>query len=179
MHKFVISFVCFIFSVSVIAETVYKKTNPDGSVSFTDVPSENSKEIKIRKPTTFSPPPPPKFTLPTKKLKPNYNYVVEIKQPVHDSTIVNKPDVTVSITIQPRLSNYGHKIRYQLDELSAVSPSTSKVFKNVSRGTHKLQITVVDQNGNAVSPVTSSTFHMKRFFKKPVLPVKPKPISSP
>ena len=175
MHKFVISFVFFIFSVSAIAETVYKKTNPDGSVSFTDVPSENSKEVKIRKPTTFSPPALPKLNLPTKKLKPNYNYVVEIKHPVNDSTIVNKPDVAVSITVQPRVSNYAHKIRYQLDELSVVSASTTKVFKNVSRGTHKLQITVVDQNGNAVSPVTSTTFHMKRFFKKPARPVKPKP----
>ena len=174
MHKFIISVIFFILSVSVIAETVYKKTNPDGSVSFTDVPSEDSKEVKIRKPTSFSPPELPKSTLPTKKLKPNYNYVVEIKHPVNDATIINKPDVTVSITVQPSISHYGHKIRYQLGEQSVVSQSTSKVFQNVPRGTHKLQITVVDQNGNAVSPVTSSSFHMKRFFKKPAPPVKPK-----
>lgn len=167
----------FLFSASLVAETVYKKTKPDGTVEFSDQASQDSEEVKVRKPTSFSPPSLPRLNLPTKKLKPKYNYVVSVNQPANDTTIVNKSDVTVSITVRPSFAQYAHQIRYQLDEQSVIGRSTSKTFKNVSRGTHNLKVTVVDRHGEAVSPVVSSTFHMKRFFKKPTI-AKPKPPSN-
>lgn len=176
-NRIVIILTVFLFSVSLVAETVYKKTKPDGSVEFSDQASQDSEEVKVRKPTSFSPPSLPRLNLPTKKLKPKYNYVILINQPANDTTIVNKADVTVSITVQPGFAQYGHQIRYQLDEQSTLGDSTSNTFKNVSRGTHNLKVTVVDRDGDAVSPVASSTFHMKRFFKKPTV-AKPKPPSN-
>lgn len=172
-NRIVIILMLFLFSVSLVAETVYKKTKPDGSVEFSDQASQDSEKVKVRKPTSFSPPSLPRLNLPTKKLKPNYNYVVLINQPANDATIINKSDVAVSVTVQPDFVKYGHQIHYQLDEQSALADSASYTFKNVSRGTHNLNVTVVDKNGEPVSSVTSSTFHMKRFFKKPVV-VKPK-----
>lgn len=176
-NRIVIILTVFLFSVSLVAETVYKKTKPDGSVEFSDQASQDSEEVKVRKPTSFSPPSLPRLNLPTKKLKPKYNYVVSVNQPANDTTIVNKPDVTVSITVQPDFALYGHQIRYEFNEQSVLSHSTSKTYKNVSRGTHILKVTIVDKHGETVSPVASSTFHMKRFFKKPTV-TKPKPPSN-
>lgn len=168
MPKLILTLICILVSVSITAETVYKKTNPDGSVEFTDTPSTESEEVKIRKPTTYSPTSLPALNLPTKKLSPSFNYSLTINQPANDETIVNQADVQVSISVQPALlSGQGHQIRYSLAGESIVSRNSSETFKNVSRGTHNLTVSVIDANAEVVSPVASTTFHMKRFFKKP------------
>ena len=174
MSKFIISLIGVFLSVSVIAETVYKKTNPDGSVEFTDQQSTDSEEVKIRKPTTYQAPRLPALNLPSKKLSPTFNYTLSITQPANDATIVGKMDVSVSVSVQPNINTYGHQIRYELAGQSITSRNTSETFKNINRGTHNLTVSIVDRNGEIVSPVASRTFHMKRFFKKPVV-VKPKP----
>ncbi len=175
MSKFILSLICLCLSVSVTAETVYKKTNPDGSVIFTDQQSTDSEEIKVRKPTTFSPPRLPALTLPTKKLSPSFNYELSISKPVNDSTVLNTSDVVVSVSVQPALkSAYGHKIRYKLGIQSLTSDKMSVTFKNVDRGTHNIYVSIIDLKGEVISPVASVQFHMKRFFKKPVPKPKPK-----
>lgn len=175
MNKFILPLICIFISAPVTAETVYKKTNPDGSVTFTDQQSTDSKEVEIRKPTSFAPPRLPRLDLPTKKLKPNYNYVVVINSPSHDTSIINKPDVVVSVSVSPDIGEYGHQLRYQLAGESIVSKNTSETFPNVPRGTHNLSVSVVDAGGNVVSPAVSRTFHMKRFFIKPAPPPRPTP----
>lgn len=178
MSKFLLTLICIFISVSVTAETVYKKTNPDGSVEFTDQKSTDSEEVKIRKPTTYTPTRLPSLNLPTKKLSPTFNYEITINQPTNDATIVGKMDVSVSVSVQPALlSGQGHQIRYELAGQSIVSRNMSETFKNVDRGTHNLTVSIVDRNAEVVSPVVSSTFHMKRFFKKPVVKPKPKPVT--
>ena len=173
MTKFIVSLICVLLSVSVSAETVYKKTNPDGSVEFTDVPATDSEEVKVREPTSFAPPRLPSINqLPVKKLKPSFNYDLTISQPAEDSVINDKPDVTVMVSIQPNLlTAQNHKVRYELAGESIVSSNNTHTFKNVPRGTHSLIVTIVDQKGEVVGPIVSRTFHMKRFFKKPT----PKP----
>jgi len=159
-----------LFTVSISAETVYKKTNPDGSVVFTDQPSTDTEEVQIRKPTTYTPTRLPSLSLPTKKLQPNYNYSLTINKPANDSTIVGVSDVIVSVSVQPSISRTGHQLRYQLAGKSIISRNATETFTNVDRGTHNLTVSVVNKNGEVVSPVVSTTFHMKRFFKKPKAP---------
>jgi len=177
MSKLILTLICVFISVSATAETVYKKTNPDGSVEFTDQPSTDSEEVKIRKPTTYQAPRLPALNLQSKKLSPTFNYQLSINQPINDSVIVGKMDVSVLVSVQPALlSGRGHQIRYQLAGQSIISRNMSETFKNVDRGTHNLTVSIVDRNGEVVSPAVSSTFHMKRFFKKPVpKPAPPKP----
>ena len=159
-----------------MAETVYKKVNPDGSVTFTDQSSTDSKEVEIRKPTTYKPIGLPSLNLPSKKLRPSFNYELVITQPTNDATITGQHDVTVSISVVPALNKgFGHQVRYQLSDQTITSRNTSETFKNVSRGTHNINISILDQNGSVIGPTVSSKFHMKRFFKKPVVTPPPAP----
>lgn len=167
MSKIITTLICLFLSVSVTAETVYKKTNPDGSVTFTDQASTNSKEIKLRKPSSYKPVQLPSLGLPSKKLSPKFDYVVSISQPAKDAVIVNKQEVTVSASIQPALKRaYGHKLRFQLAGQTMESASSSVTFKNIERGTLIVSVSVINQVGDIVSPVALSSFHVKRFFKK-------------
>ena len=169
MSRLILSILCIFISLSIAAETVYKKTNPDGSVEFTDTGSEDSEEVKIRKPTSYAPPRLPRLGLPVKKLKPNFNYNITISQPAEDSVITNQANVTVVVSVQPALlSGQGHKIRYDLGGQSTESQSLSATFQNVPRGTHSLIVSIIDNKGEVVSPIISRNFHMKRFFKKPI-----------
>jgi len=171
MNTFLLTLFCLFVTVSVHAETVYKKVNPDGSVEFTDTGSKDSEEIKIRKPTTYKPPRLPRLGLPVKKLKPSFNYDLTVTKPKEDSVIVNSLNVTVAISLQPALLA-GHQVRYELAGESKVTSASSATFMNVPRGTHSIIVSVIDKNGEVVSPIVSRNFHMKRFFKKPA--AKPK-----
>ena len=166
MSKLIFTLICLFTFVSLAqaAETVYKKTKPDGAVEFTDKPSTGSEKIKIRKPSTYSPAPLPSLNLPTNKQSLGNDYSITIAQPVNDSTIVNQTEVQVSISVQPALlSGQGHQIRYSLAGESIVSRNSSETFKDVSRGTHNLTVSIIDANAEVVSPVASTTFHVKRF----------------
>ncbi|MCW8986550.1 MAG: DUF4124 domain-containing protein, partial [Gammaproteobacteria bacterium] len=122
MNKLFLALICLLFAVSVTAETVYKKINPDGSVEFTDTGSQDSEEVKIRKPTTYAPPRLPNLDLPVKKLKPNFNYTISITSPAEDSVINDQTDVTVTVSVSPTLlSGQGHQIRYELAGESKLS----------------------------------------------------------
>lgn len=151
------------------AETVFKKVNPDGSVEFTDRETKNSKEIKVRKPVTYKPLNLPPLSQPKIKKKAAAGYSISITQPTTDSTIIGKADVQVVVRIIPALSP-GYKLRYQLGSEVIESEQTSTLFRNVNRGTHNLSVSVIDSKGEIIGSSASTTFHMKRFFKKPSPP---------
>lgn len=168
---------CFFFSVSLSAETVYKNTNPDGSVVFTDQPSTDSEEVKIRKPTTYKPLNLPPVRLPTKKLSPTFEYTVTIKKPAIDAVITDNINLEVSVLVEPALKkNFGHQILYKLGGNSKQSEELTTVFKNIPRGDHNLSVRIINRKGEVISPAASSSFHMKRFFKKPAKPAPKKKV---
>ena len=168
MKKLIFLVMCIFLSASVTAETVYKKTNPDGSVSFTDQPSTDTEEVKIRKPTTFPALRLPYLPSPNEEAKP-INYVVTIIEPSNDSTIIGNTSVKVTVTVIPNLVQ-SHQFRYQLGKQTLDSLSTAVSLDNVTRGTHVLNVSIINRDGEVISPGSSVTFHQKRFFKRAVKP---------
>lgn len=167
MYRIIIILMCISFSFSVTAKTVYKTTNPDGSISFTDQETNASEKIEVRKAQTFPAQPVPSLNLPSKKSAPAFAYTLTISQPEENATIINTSEVLVSLIISPELKpGYKHQIRYQLGDQSIVSEKTNETFKNVSRGTHTITVSITNTDGEVISPVVSRTFHVKRFFKK-------------
>ena len=164
MYKYFLFLFCFIISFSVTAETVYKTTNPDGSVEFSDVDSKDSEEVKIRKPITI-----PGLRLPVpespKTKEKAINYEVTIIEPANEATIIGGYEIKVSVSVSPKLFS-GHQFRYQLGSQTLDTHSNSARFEDIARGTHIVHVSVIDQKGEQVSAGASRTFHLKRFFKK-------------
>lgn len=169
MNKSIFVLICLLLSISVTAETVYKKTNPDGSVEFSDIDTKDSEEIKIRKPIIIPAPRLPAASSHQKAI----NYEVTIIEPANDTTLIGSVEIKVLVSVSPKLFS-GHQFRYQLGEQSIDTHSNSARFKNVVRGTHVVRVSVIDQKGERVSEGASQTFHLKRFIKK-TKPTIPKP----
>ncbi len=166
MKNFILILISLFLSVSLAAETVYKKTNPDGSVTFTDQPTTDSEEVKIRKPTTFSAPRLP----PVSPKKPeSTSYKVIIIEPTDDMTIIGNAtnfEIKVSVSVSPSLPS-NLQFRYQIGEQFIDSRSSSVSLEKIVRGTHVLRVSVINFEGEVVSTGASTTFHLKRHFKKP------------
>ena len=164
MSRFFILLMCVFISVSVTAETVYKTTNPDGSVEFSDKDTKDSEEIKVREPTIIPALRLPRLNNRNKKAK-VITFEVTIIQPANDSTIIGNNKINVVVSVSPDLPK-SHKFRYQLGKQSVDSRKHSVSLDNVIRGTHTLSVSVINSKGEVVSSGASSIFHMKHFFKK-------------
>jgi len=102
MKKFIITLISLFLSVSLAAETVYKTTNPDGSVEFTDQNLKDGEEIKIRETTTFSAPRLP----PVSPKKPeSTNYKVIIIEPTNDTTIIGNASKVMPVILKLRFQS--------------------------------------------------------------------------
>ena len=155
---------------------VYKKVNPDGSVEFSDIPQNNSEEIEIK----------PVQTIPAIKLPPSaettkaeaetetmetFRYKsLEIISPKNDEAVrENTGQLMVTAKLEPELRpEYEHHIVWLLDgkkiEQGSVTGLQLKI-ENLDRGTHQLQIRVVDYDGNVVIKSSVISFHMLRVIK--------------
>ena len=174
MQKLIFSLIYFFIIVSANAETVFKKVNPDGSVSFTDKNIKGSKSVNVRETITYTAPKLPTLEPIKKKAKP-IEYEITILEPEKDKLFINKPDVKVSISVKPALNKkLKHQFSYQIGERALLSSEKSVVFKDLYRGTHELLVSIVDKNNETVSPIVARIFHVKRFFKrKPIKPAIP------
>lgn len=167
MYNILSIILCLSFATSLAAETVYKTTNADGSVTFTDRESIDSEKVEVNKAQTYQAPRPASLPLATKKLSPSVDYVLNIVQPGEGANFINTETVSVSVVLVPNLkTGYGHQLRYELAEQTIVTQNSSYTFNNVYRGEHTLKVTVVDKEGDPISSVATKSFFVKRFFKK-------------
>jgi len=150
------------------ASKVYKKVNPDGSVEYSDVPQdETARPIKLKPLQSISLPPLPAATskpapAPAKPFK--YESI-RITSPQDDEGIrSNNGDFTAKGELSPSLQpDLEHRIQWLLDgkELPDANGLILNL-KNVDRGTHQLQLRVIDFDGKAVIESPTISFHILR-----------------
>jgi hypothetical protein len=91
---------------------------------------------------------------------------LEITAPTPDETLRdNTGDVTVSVALQPDLdAAAGHRLQFLLDGKPQGKPSDSSHarFPNVPRGTHTVEVAVVDASGHELKRSTGVRFHLHR-----------------
>jgi hypothetical protein len=144
------------------AETVFKKTGADGTVEFSDTPSENSKSVEIETAPTYdlrTPSPNTWQSKPTNQSAgPNYTSLA-ITSPANDSTIrINSGSLTVTGQVLPQLQQ-GHQFILRSNGATIAGPQSSASFslQGLGRGSHALSLSVVDKAGHVVissPPVT-------------------------
>jgi len=154
--------VFFMFSVS--AETVYKTVDENGNVVFTDKPSENAEEIKIQKLDTIKNPNPGRYKPSLKQPEDSNVYAnLVVTSPKNGSSVrSNEGNVSISLSLEPALRG-AHKIIISMDGLE-VGSGSSVSLRNVDRGTHSINVSVVDGSGKKLIS-TSSSFSLLRASK--------------
>ncbi|MCF6337731.1 MAG: DUF4124 domain-containing protein [Gammaproteobacteria bacterium] len=167
MHTFIRFSALLVLSVAIAAPAmaeIYKRTNPDGSVEFTDVPrSDDEKPVPLSPMSTFktTPVPQQKRTSTARADAKKYS-VISVTSPANETTIRdNTGMVTVNVSLSPALRS-GHKLVLLVDgEQKGESRSGSFTLNNLDRGSHSLVAQVVDKAGKALissAPVTIYLF---------------------
>lgn len=161
----------FILFLSSLAQAqVYRHVEPDGTVVFSDSPGNNAEEIKIKPiqlvPATRITSSAPSATPIPKKV--SYK-TLSISSPIQDQTIPTGAagNLTVNGTLDPELGR-GHRLLLIVDGKIAGSSQTGGNFslKNMDRGSHNIQLQIVDQKNNVLKSSKSILVHVRRPIAK-------------
>ncbi|STX51284.1 Uncharacterised protein [Legionella busanensis] len=171
MIKVIIS-IFFFFLVSPLQAEIYKWTDSQGVVHFSDEPHPGAEKV-VLPPTQSSNPPSNAPTNPTPPVTGNPvnknsvtqpDYTVTISQPKSDSTIRNNQGyVSVVIEVEPELQQ-GVMLQLMFDNRPLGKPQVGKSFilNNVNRGAHTLAVQIIGANGDVLSTSDPVTFYMQR-----------------
>jgi len=166
------------------AAAIYRSTDEQGNVVFSDEPSSGSKPVDLPPLPTFSA---PKYravqpvegrsTQPGEK---GYSTLL-IQQPEPDATIRdNTGAIPVAVVIEPQLNDAaGHRLQFFLDGEPVGDPGiqTSTTLSNIDRGAHQVQAVVLDASGKELKRSASVTFYLHRHSANfPTGPAKPSPL---
>lgn len=158
---------CLLVITSMAHAAVYKWTDAEGNVQFSDKPQPGAEEVKGLKLQTYEAPPVGESE--SLKEAPQEEFAgykkVEILAPANDETIWdNIGTVSVKVGLAPDLQvARGHKVVLSVDgNPSEGAAATAFTLPNMERGTHSLQVTVVDEGGAALSTSPTVTFHLKK-----------------
>jgi hypothetical protein len=159
---------------------IYKWEDENGNVHFSDKPHPGAETITVRPTKTYSPsqtgtspkPAQPENTQPLKiepKQKPTTYTQVKIVDPKNQATIrSNTGELTVIAHTEPKLDlEQGDRLLLLYDGKPYGKPQSEPAFSltHVYRGTHNLQVQVIDQSGRVVvssNPVTVFIHHTLR-----------------
>ncbi len=156
---------------------IYRWVDSDGSLHFSDQKPNRPdvEEVMVEppnvmsgdkpstagqaKPTTATP-----AATPAVKVPPRYRSLT-ITSPANDAAVrANDGTITVSCTLEPALGTVaGHEIQIIIDgrRISGLK-SCGTTLTQLSRGTHSLQVQVVDSLGKVLISSPSHSFHVLR-----------------
>jgi Domain of unknown function (DUF4124)/Penicillin-Binding Protein C-terminus Family len=173
--------------LSGLAQAVYRTTDAQGNVVFTDSPPTNATpadRVEIRPTNTVQPTQvPPR---PAAENTPNAEayvatYTLSITEPANETTVPMGPgDFSVSVNVSPALRS-AENLQLFIDGAPEGKPQRATTWRltNVNRGQHDLTVGVIDDAGQtlATSPPVR-VFVMRPSVNSPARstpPVKPRP----
>jgi hypothetical protein len=146
---------------------IYRWTDESGNVVYSDQPRQGAEAVKLPGITSYRGPAVPTSTRQGDNTQQEQQEFTKyssfaISSPANDATIrENSGRLDVILSLTPDLEE-GDSVVYELGGNQFKVKGTSHTFTNVDRGTHTLKASIVDAQGKAVTPVVSTTFHMKR-----------------
>lgn len=164
---------------------VYKTTDDHGRPVFTDRASEGAQEVEVDKPMTF---PAREFAEDYRQFTPLSDDdeapsgppygTMAITSPTNDEAIRNNAgNMEVTFRLSPGLKQ-GHELRLLMDGavVQNVASSEPIALTNVDRGTHTLQLEVVNrQSGKSLQTSDTVTFTILRHSIQHPKPPPPRP----
>lgn len=152
------------------ATQIYKSVDADGNVVFSDLPpAPGTAAEPVELPAANT------FTAPATGVQPGRRgpeqdsaagsryHSLRVLDPPNDAGIrENDGNVVVTAELQPALRS-GHSLQLYLDGVlhqAAQAPQFQLI--NIDRGTHVLELRVVDEAGNVLATSDPSVFHLQR-----------------
>jgi len=156
--------------VSVLAQDrVYKRVNPDGSVVYTDQPIEDAEVMKVPKGSTFTMP-----SGSTSSRSSSSSSQRDVDTAIYQSLVITSPKndeairsnegrVTALANSDPTIQK-GHSFRWTMDGRVLQQEISSPVLQmtSVDRGSHNLEVAIVDAEGKVVISSEQIVFNLQR-----------------
>ena len=168
MGRLAVVFLLFLLPLQAGA-AVYRWTDENGKVNYSDTPRPGAEEVKILAPPDVPRPEakglgegPAKPSRPEQAAQPYTR--LDILKPTNAEVIYSSAGtVAVSLILTPALQT-GHGIRVVLDGVAEPALRTAVQFSlgDIVRGPHSLQVSVVDKGGSALISSSSVSFQMWR-----------------
>lgn len=151
----------------VASAQIYKTTDSEGNVSYTDQPpagSSASEKIELRRLNTTPPPPDQPRPAATTEQAAAAEPAVSITEPAPETTIPMGPgDFTVTARAEPPLSG-GEMLQLQMDGSNIGAPQAQGAWalSNIFRGAHELTVSRVNRDGKEIARSTTITVYVMR-----------------
>ena len=163
-----------------LSAAVYKWVDGGGQVHYSDLPSQGATEVELPESMVYTP---PDYSAGEDGAAADSGEAtsggpyksIAVVQPTNDETLrSNEGNVAVSIEISPGLAE-GNKFRIYLDgnQVPDELSSPQITLQNLDRGTHSLEVAVVNGDGQELLRSAPVTFHLRRFTQ--LLPPRVKP----
>lgn len=155
-----------LLTVTVQAQ-IYKWTDSQGNVHFSDKPHQGAQEIELPEVQTYSPPPVPQANANNQENgeeETDSYESISITQPENEATLRNNQGlVNVSVELKPSLKT-GDKLQMIFDgqKLGAAQTTPNFIINNVYRGSHTIAVQVVNADGKVLMTSDSITIFMHR-----------------
>lgn len=168
MNKYGIGLSFFLFLTSAQAE-IYKWTDSNGTVHFSDVPHSGAQQVILPAQDTSSPAKgaSPSANVPEKIIENQSQKIekaVSISQPKAEETIRNNQGyIPVIVNVEPELAKED-LMQVLLDGQPIGKPQHTKLFAldNVLRGEHSIAVQLVDKDNNVITFSEAITVYMQR-----------------
>ncbi|NNG13619.1 MAG: DUF4124 domain-containing protein [Gammaproteobacteria bacterium] len=147
---------------------LYKCEDAEGNIIYTDEACADGKELKLPPLHTYTPiVVPPSFPTQKDASKESDTYEsLSIIEPKNDQVIYdNTGTVTVGIKLVPELKTLKeHKFSIALDgkQLKTKGVTNQIKLQNLDRGSHSVQVFVVDAANSILLSSNTITFHLRR-----------------
>jgi hypothetical protein len=170
MH-FLIPVLALLTTVSVQAG-VYRWTDADGVVHYGDRPVENAQALRVPGLSDRSADAvadrPPQQSDPNQAQGTSGYRQLEIVEPAPGATLrSDEGEVSIAVIVDPPMP-VTHHMRLSLDGqvLDGRFNATRVLLRQVGLGSHQLQVTIVDQQEQAIASSDSIAFHMRRSSRR-------------
>ena len=182
MRKVIVLCMLVMFAIPVAAK-LYKCEDAEGNTIYTDEACADGKQLKLPPLQTYTPARVPPASAATDqntkdKKKPKGYTSLIITKPENDSVVRdNTGKVTISYTLtSPLETARGHRFVIAVNgkKLKTKGTTSQIQLSDITRGTHTIQIHVIDNDDKILISSKPTSFHMKRYSI-----LHPKPVSAP
>ena len=154
-----------ILAASVVMAQAYRWTDPDGTVHYSDRPTEGAEQIYLPESTRGTRPfarSGPVAATADEPAEPFSYESIEVSAPGPEETLWNIGGVlNVSPNVQPSLQP-GHRVRVYFDGEATLVSGSSFQIQEVFRGVHNIQAEVLDENGRLMGRSQPNRFYVQQ-----------------